>query len=48
MATYGLPESDFEEAHVHATRWAPQRGSRSGRIAAQFAWDYAGRMVKQA
>lgn len=48
LATYGVPESDFEYAHVHATRWATQRGSRSGRIAAQFARDYAGRMVKEA
>lgn len=44
LTTYGVPEEAFEEAHVHATRWATQRGSRSGRIAAQFARDYAGRL----
>lgn len=43
LATYGVPEAAFEQAHIHATRWATQRGSRSGRIAAQFARDYAGR-----
>lgn len=45
LATYGVAEEAFEEAHVHAIRWATQRGSRSGRIAAQFARDYAGRLV---
>lgn len=45
LATYGVPEEVFEDARVHAIRWATQRGSRSGRIAAQFARDYAGRIV---
>ncbi|MFV2948402.1 MULTISPECIES: ATP-binding protein [Pseudomonas] len=45
LASYGVPEDAFEDAHVHATRWAIQRGSRSGRIAAQFARDYAGRFA---
>jgi len=43
LETYGVPEHKFEDAHVFATRWATQRGSRSGRTAAQFARDYAGR-----
>ncbi|BBR53711.1 MULTISPECIES: ATP-binding protein [Pseudomonas] len=43
LAFYGVPAHAIEQAHVHAVRWATQRGSRSGRIAAQFARDYAGR-----
>jgi mutator protein MutT len=31
------------ESVVDALRWALQRGSRSGRVAWQFARDYAGR-----
>lgn len=42
LGTYGVSEERFEEAHIEAVRWAMQRGSRSGRIAAQFARDYAG------
>ncbi|QKZ04313.1 ATP-binding protein [Pseudomonas eucalypticola] len=45
LANCGVPEETFEHAHVEALRWATQRGSRSGRIAAQFARDYAGRMA---
>ncbi|MGZ7456487.1 ATP-binding protein [Pseudomonas sp. Ma2-10] len=41
LATYDVPESRFEEAHMHAVRWATQRGSKSGRIAAQFAKSFA-------
>ncbi|WP_426119952.1 DUF815 domain-containing protein [Pseudomonas sp. DSP3-2-2] len=37
FAIYDLPESRFEEAHVCVVRWATQRGSKSGRIAVQFA-----------
>ncbi|HGY9627721.1 ATP-binding protein [Pseudomonas juntendi] len=43
LGAYGVPEHALEQAHLQATRWATQRGSRSGRIAAQFARDYAGR-----
>lgn len=32
-----------EDAHAAALRWATQRGSRSGRVARQFALDWAGR-----
>ncbi|WP_287811982.1 ATP-binding protein [Pseudomonas sp.] len=48
LANCGVPEEAFEHAHVEALRWATQRGSRSGRIAAQFARDYAGRMAAEA
>lgn len=44
LMTYGVPEEAFEEAHIHANRWATQRGSRSGRIASQFARDYCGKL----
>ena len=35
--------ADIEEARGDALRWALQRGSRSGRVAWQFARDYAGK-----
>ena len=38
---YGV--ADGEEARREALQWALQRGSRSGRIASQFARDWAGR-----
>lgn len=41
LAAHDVPEERFEEAHVHAVRWATQRGSKSGRIAAQFAKSFA-------
>jgi predicted AAA+ superfamily ATPase len=47
LMTYGVPEEAFEEAHIHANRWATQRGSRSGRIASQFARDYCGKLNTQ-
>lgn len=39
----GLPE-DFEAVRLSALRFALERGSRSGRVAAQFARDWCGRM----
>lgn len=47
LMTYGVPEEAFEEAHIHANRWATQRGSRSGRIASQFARDYCATLKPQ-
>ena len=41
LAAYDVPESRFAEAHIYAVRWATQRGSKSGRIAAQFAKSFA-------
>ena len=43
MATMGCNEIQIETARPEALRWALQRGSRSGRVAWQFARDYAGR-----
>jgi len=39
----GVADADREETHREALQWALQRGSRSGRIASQFARDWAGR-----
>jgi predicted AAA+ superfamily ATPase len=41
LSEYGV--ADGEEARRQALQWALQRGSRSGRIASQFARDWAGR-----
>ena len=37
LAAYHVPESRDEVAHIRAIRWTTQRGSTSGRTAAQFA-----------
>jgi hypothetical protein len=39
----GCRESEIAKARQEALQWALQRGSRSGRVAWQFARDYAGR-----
>jgi predicted AAA+ superfamily ATPase len=43
LARFGLPESEIGNARPAALRWALRRGSRSGRVAWQFARDWAGR-----
>ncbi|HJV83574.1 ATP-binding protein [Noviherbaspirillum sp.] len=40
---FGCGDRHIEEARADALRWALQRGSRSGRVAWQFARDYAGK-----
>jgi uncharacterized protein len=42
LASLGVPEYQFEAARPHALVWALERGSRSGRVAFQFAKDYVG------
>ena len=42
LACYGVPESEFALASPQALVWALERGSRSGRVAYQFARHYAG------
>jgi predicted AAA+ superfamily ATPase len=42
LAHYGVPEAEFEAARPQALVWALERGSRSGRVAYQFARHYAG------
>ena len=43
LDSFGLSQSQIEEAHTPALQWALHRGSRSGRVAWQFACDFAGR-----
>jgi len=43
LGQYGVEDVASEEARREALQWALQRGSRSGRIASQFARDWAGR-----
>ncbi len=42
LAHHGVPEVEWETARPLALVWALERGSRSGRVAYQFARDYAG------
>lgn len=44
LASLGVPASAIEAARLEALVWALERGSRSGRVAYQFARDYAGRL----
>ena len=44
LASLGVPASAIEAARPEALVWALERGSRSGRVAHQFARDYAGRL----
>ena len=44
LASLGVPASVIEAARPEALVWALERGSRSGRVAYQFARDYAGRL----
>jgi predicted AAA+ superfamily ATPase len=45
LASFGCTPEQIDGARQDALRWALQRGSRSGRVAWQFARDYAGRMA---
>lgn len=45
LASFGCTPEQIDDARAEALRWALQRGSRSGRVAWQFARDYAGRML---
>jgi uncharacterized protein len=42
LSSFGVSETDIERARPQALVWALERGSRSGRVAYQFARDYAG------
>ncbi len=44
LASFGCDAAQIEGARAEALRWALGRGSRSGRVAWQFAKDFAGRM----
>jgi predicted AAA+ superfamily ATPase len=43
LAHFGVPGKAVDAARTEALQWALGRGSRSGRVAWQFARDYAGR-----
>jgi predicted AAA+ superfamily ATPase len=45
LGVLGCGESEIPKARLEALQWALQRGSRSGRVAWQFARDYAGRIA---
>lgn len=47
LASFGVAAAAIEAARPEALVWALERGSRSGRVAYQFARDYAGRHVAQ-
>ncbi|MBA3477678.1 MAG: ATP-binding protein [Lautropia sp.] len=47
LGFFGAGEKDIERARGDALRWALERGSRSGRVAWQFARDWAGHHVKR-
>jgi predicted AAA+ superfamily ATPase len=42
LADFGVPKEAIEAAKPEALVWALERGSRSGRVAWQFARHYAG------
>ena len=42
LASFGVPEDAIDSARPEALQWALMRGSRSGRVAWQFARDFAG------
>ncbi|MCL2876221.1 MAG: ATP-binding protein [Betaproteobacteria bacterium] len=44
LKVFGVPKKRIREAHQEALQWALLRGSRSGRVAWQFARDFAGRV----
>lgn len=43
LSSLGVPAAEISAARAEALVWALERGSRSGRVAYQFARDYAGR-----
>jgi predicted AAA+ superfamily ATPase len=44
LHAFGLPDDELARARPEALVWALERGSRSGRVAQQFARDLAGRL----
>ena len=43
LSSYGIPAAQIESARPEALVWALERASRSGRVAYQFARDFAGK-----
>ncbi len=48
LSSFGVATPAIEAAQAEALVWALERGSRSGRVAYQFAKDYAGKHTSQA
>ena len=48
LSWFGVNAGDISAARPHALVWALERGSRSGRVAHQFARDYSGRRAADA
>lgn len=48
MSAMGMDQAAIDAARPEALVWALERGSRSGRVAHQFARDYAGRVERPA
>jgi predicted AAA+ superfamily ATPase len=48
LSSFGVAPTDIEASRPLALVWALERGSRSGRVAYQFARDYAGTHASQA
>lgn len=48
LSWFGVNAGDISAARPHALVWALERGSRSGRVAHQFARDYSGRQAADA
>jgi predicted AAA+ superfamily ATPase len=46
LASFGCDDAQIAAARGDALRWALQRGSRSGRVAWQFAKDHAGKLAE--
>ena len=44
LASFGVDKTAIEGARPASLVWALERGSRSGRVAYQFARDFAGRL----
>jgi predicted AAA+ superfamily ATPase len=47
LASFNCPKKAMEESKTEALQWSLQRGSRSGRVAYQFARDWAGKHSKK-
>jgi predicted AAA+ superfamily ATPase len=45
LEVFACPKREIEAARQEAIQWALQRGSRSGRVAWQFARDFSGRVL---
>jgi uncharacterized protein len=48
LQSFGVPAAEVEAARPQSLVWALERGSRSGRVAYQFARDYAGTHASRA